>query len=294
VFVKKHYSGLAISYAGTGGGARKLFASPAPVKKNDSRLNRQKRSIHDAVEWMRQNATYRPLIFCCTVPVQSDWSMQNTNVSKFCDNIRQTYECKNYVWVREYTGAGRPHYHFVADVPFMDAVPLSRYWSSLFGDSYVNDHAVRMGTAPPNRKFFVNSPRMARYLTKYMGKAIGDSERSGEKKIRTFGHSLECWQKSQPVTYEVKYLEQKEVRRDIFGSVNGTKYTPGDEVELITDISRSFTLCEDSANQLYEVYGHVPDHLKQFDDTAYSWICPNPLHRVYYGVPKKMQKAGRR
>lgn len=293
VFVKKHYSGLCISYAGTGGGVKSLF--PIPTKKNDSRLNRQKRAVHDAVEWIRQNATYKPLIFCCTVPVQSDWSMQNTNVSKFCENLRENYECKNYVWVREYTGQGRPHYHFVSDSPFMDAKKLSLYWSGLF-EVPNNFWSIRMGTNParPPVNYFVNSARMARYLTRYLGKAIGHEERRGEKAIRTFGHSEECWQKSQPVTYECRYVETKERRLDVFGSVNGTKYRPGQSVEVITDISRSFTLCENSENELLEIYGNVPEHLKVFDDTNYSWFCPNPLHRVYYGLPKKMQKVQKR
>lgn len=287
MFVKKHYSGLCISYGGTGGGVRSL--SPTPSKPNNSRLNRQKRQVHDAVEWMRRNAVYKPLIFCCTVPVQSDWSMQNTNVSKFCDNIRSNYDCKNYVWVREYTGGGRPHYHFVADVPFFDAPTLSRYWSSLFAEC--NSNSIRLGTAPPNRKFFVTSARMARYLTKYMGKGIGTSEEKGQKTIRTFGISQECASKSKPVVFEVKYEQTNErVITGMFGKINGVMMYPEDE-HVQFDIKRTFTLCENSANELVEVYGNVPDEYKTFDDKQYSWICPNPLHHVYYGLPKKMQKA---
>lgn len=292
MFVKKHYSGLCISYAGSGGGRRSL--SPTPAKPNNSRLNRQKRQVHDAVEWMRRNAVHKPLIFCCTVPVQSDWSMQNTNVSKFCENIRSNYDVKNYCWVREYTGAGRPHYHFVADAPYMDAVALSRYWSSLFGESALN--SIRMGTSPANPpvRYFVNSARMARYLTKYMGKSIGDEEhKDGEKKIRTFGISQECAAKSRPVVYEAKYIYTKEIFTNVHGKVNGTMIKMGEEVELTTDIKRCFTLCENSEGELVEVYGQVPDEYKVFDDTNYSWFCPNPLHHVYYGLPKKMQKAGR-
>lgn|ERR1041384_424638 len=291
MFVKKHYSGLCISYGGTGGGNRSL--SPTPSKPNNSRLNRQKRQVHDAVEWMRKNAVYKPLIFCCTVPVQSDWSMQNTNVSKFCENIRSNYNVKNYCWVREYTGAGRPHYHFVADSPFIDAVPLSKYWSSLFQSTAAN--SIRMGTAPGRRggvKYFVDSSRMARYLTKYMGKSIGDGEvKNGERKIRTFGISQEVGKKSLPVVFEVKYEQMNErVVSGLFGKINGVMMYPEDE-HIQFDIKRVFTLCENSENELVEVYGNVPDEYKTFDDKQYSWICPNPLHHVYYGLPKKMQKA---
>lgn len=93
------------------------------------------------------------------------------------------------------------------------------------------------------------------------------------------------------MTYEAKYIETKETRRDVFGKFNGTKYKIGQAVEVITDIQRAFTLCENSEKELIEVYGNVPEHLKEFDDTVYSWICPNPLHRVYYGIPKPHHKA---
>jgi len=291
VFVKKHYSGLCISYSGTGGGAKSI--NPSPTAKNNSRLNRQKRSIHDAVEWMRKNATYKPLIFCLTVPVQSDFTLQNTNVSAFCENLRSSYSAKNYVWVREFTYSGRPHYHFVADTPFLDAVNISRYWSGLFGETNVN--SIRLGTNPSKGvKYFVDSPMMSRYLTKYMGKGIG-KDVSNERIIRTFGHSVECWRKSQPITYKVEYNETTKVIRlgDLGGTYNGVKYLPHSDLEMIDNISRKFTLCENSEKELIEVYGNVPDHLREFDDSRFSWICPNPLHRVYYGLPKKMQKAGK-
>lgn len=200
----------------------------------------------------------------------------------------------NYVWVREYQSTGRPHYHFVADAPRLDVIHLSHYWNSLFDGAVDRGNSIRLGTAPPDRKMFVDSPTMARYLTKYMGKGFGKNEPDSQRQLHTFGHSQECWQKSRPVTYEATYIEQKETRYDVFGKFNDTKYRIGDAVQVITDIQRSFTLCENSANELVEVYGNVPDEYKVFDDTQYSWICPNPLHRVYYGIPKPMQKVNRK
>lgn len=295
--VKRHYSGLCIAYepmSNPGGERKKLLFPSSNSKSNTSRINRQKRAIHDATEWMRLNSHYRPLIFCLTVPVQSDWKLQNSNVSKFCENLKKTYDAKDYLWVREYTGAGRPHYHFVSDCPMLPAVDLSHYWSGLFGSDSAN--SIRLGTAPGKtgkRQMFVNSPRMSRYLTKYMGKAIGEEENrgGGNRKIRTFGHSLNCWKQSRPITYESTYTYREKIKAQIMVPCRKTFTLVPQEVEIGTKIHREFKLCENSEGELMEVYGNVPEDLKEFDNTEYSWFNPNELHRVYYGFMKKSIRA---
>lgn len=261
--------------------------------------------IEDMLSWLRFNSVHKPLIWCNTVPVQSDWSLQNENVSKFCENIRKRYGVKNYVWVREYTGGGRPHYHFVGDSPFWDAIEMSRYWSGLFGEKNVN--SIRLGTRPMpghKRKFFINSNKMARYLSKYLGKAVGDNEKKSERKIRTFGHSQEVAKKSAPIVYEsnIEYVK-KEVQAMAQFNPEGYKYPghvvkmiPENSFELVDRIERKFSLCENSSNELIEVYGNIPDDLKEFDDSNYRWFIPPKIsqlgHKIYFGTPKKMQKAG--
>lgn len=240
---------------------------------------------------MRRNAKHKPLIFVATIPIECNHLLHNENLKKFCEVLRRRRGVENYVWVREYTLAGRPHYHFVADAPRLDAVALSEYWSGLFNATAVN--SIRLGTAPPSRKMFVDSPGMARYLTKYMGKGLSDEERDSGRRVRTFGMSEEVAAKSAPITYEATYTDTKEVRRDVFGSFNGTKYRIGDAVEVVTGYERHFTLCENSQGELLQVYGNIPDELRELDTTSYSWFCPNPEHKVYFGLPKKMQKARR-
>jgi len=230
---------------------------------------------------MRLNSTHKPLIFAATVPINADFTLQNSNLSKFCENLRSNYDVKNYVWVREYQDNGRPHYHFVADAPFIDARKLSLYWSGLFCTDRIN--SIRMGTNPkrPPVRYFVNSPTMARYLTKYMGKELGTHEEGKRRGIRTFGHSVECWKKSQPVKYEATF-NRKFV----------TMTSPyGEDVDMLENISRTFTLCEDAEQNLIEVYGKVPDELREFDDSQYTWFKPNPLHEVWYGLPRSWKRS---
>jgi len=101
--------------------------------------------------------------------------------------------------------------------------------------------------------------------------------------------SEEVAAKSAPVVYQVNYVESKTVYTNVFGKVNGTSYKPGQSVELISDIKREFVLTDESKSQLHSAYGQIPPKFESFDDREFSWICPNPLHHVYYGIPKKRQ-----
>lgn len=305
--VKLHYSGIAISYQERGSSSKNLTPSPILSK---SKSNRDKRKVQDICYWLLKNSKYRPLIGVNTLPVSvgvgSKYSETfiSESLSRFWENLRKNYDVQNYVWVREYQPeSGRTHFHWVADSPYFDIVKVSKYWSGLFGSDAVN--SIRLGTNPkfPPRKFFLDSPKMARYLGKYLGKGLQDSSSN----LKMFNHSHECERKSRPVVYDVRYKTEKTgrtFRTEAFTEVT-TRYPlyqaigghivykeetgPGyGPVEIQEEtIAREFTLCENSENELVEVYGHVPDHLRVFDDKAFSWICPNPIHRVYYGVPKR-------
>lgn len=177
-------------------------ALPVPGREQGSLYSQQKHAISDAVEWMRTNSTHKPRIFVATTPGLIDYKTERRYVSALTHNLRNGHGMRNYVWVREMTKKGYPHFHFVADIPQIDPVKLSLYWSGLFGEDAKN--SIRFGTAPGangKRKFWIDSPRMSWYLTKYIGKAIGESEKSSRRKFRTFAISQEARQMSQPVLY---------------------------------------------------------------------------------------------
>jgi len=162
---------------------------------SDSRNGRQKRQIANAVEWIRLNVIYKPLVFTLTVPVLSDYRTQNKNVSLFFENFRKNYDCIEYVWVREYQMNGRPHYHTVCDVAKFDVKKVNNYWSGLWDSTAPN--SLRL-----NRKYnrFVgDSTRLCWYLCKYLGKSIADHEKG--LKVRKFAISNKANKESQPKIY---------------------------------------------------------------------------------------------
>lgn len=180
-----------------------------------SRYGYQKRQIANATEWIRLNAVHKPMIFVCTTSWNWGSDIYHPKIETFTNNLRNGYNCKNYLWVREFTGSGLPHYHFIADLPFIrDPVGLSRYWSRLFG--YNSPNCVRLGSKPGpdgKRRYYVNSRKMAFYLAKYLSKDRGDEKRkifpgswmSATVPGRTFGISHTAGQLSQPIQFKATY-----------------------------------------------------------------------------------------
>jgi len=145
VKIKVHITGYATCYEAF---SQKPKSEPRP---NDSRpqgslYSQQKHAIADAVEWIRQNSKYKPRIFVATTPGFIDPPEEGRTISKLIDNLKKTYGLQEYVWVRELTKRGYPHYHFVGDIDKFDPVKLSLYWSSLFGVDSKN--SIRVGSKP--------------------------------------------------------------------------------------------------------------------------------------------------
>lgn len=170
----------------------------------------QKRKIADACEYMRIKPVHKPIIFVATSPGFTDLASERSLIKSFTHNLRNGYGCKNYVWVREFTGAGFPHFHFVADMPDMDVVTLSLYWSSLFNSDAKN--SIRLGSKPDKhgrRSYYLTGKRHAWYLTTYLSKSIGQSERGaleGKRSFRTFAVSRELAKLSQPTEFKAKMV----------------------------------------------------------------------------------------
>jgi hypothetical protein len=207
---------------------------------NGSLHSRQKRSIADACEWLRltQTRDKKALIFVLTSPGHTSLANTPKFISKFVDNMRANYGMGDYVWVREMTKAGYPHFHFVAHwhpakwfltdsdnqtkaenqinhtVFESKVTTISKYWSGLFGSDAKN--SVRFGSYNPRTKrrtFYLSTDRHAWYLTKYLGKNIGSGsldylmeagfpQARYKKTVRAFGMSENVALLSEPELFE--------------------------------------------------------------------------------------------
>lgn len=223
--LKVHLSGVAIVYGESVKGSPSLFSKPNKERPNGSLYNRQKRSIRDATEFLRRHQTKdsRAMIFCLTSPGFTSLANTPKFISYFCENMKANYGMKDYVWVREFTKRGFPHFHFIAhwNNPkwFFEErriEKISLYWSRLFDSDAKN--SVRLGSFHPvtkKRCFYVTHPKQCHYLAKYIGKNIGESfDYLGEagfpsvkyrKSIRSFGMSQNVAEFSQPMLFKDHY-----------------------------------------------------------------------------------------
>jgi hypothetical protein len=218
-----------------------------------SLYSQQKRKIADACEYMRGNATHKPIIFVATSPGYTNLANEKQLIKKLTHNLRNGYDCKNYVWVREATKMGFPHFHFVADMPDFDCLALSEYWSRLFSSQARN--SIRLGTYPKNgkRQYYLKGKRMCWYLTKYLGKSIGTKEKSEmfKREFRTFAVSRELAKQSLPTEYESKMVRIG--ARSVQGM--GGKKTVGIDVRVFQQVDQAgnvtSTLSEIEAQQTW-------------------------------------------
>lgn len=262
--IKQHLCGLAIAYDG-----RKIRQTDKPNpdgRPQGSLFNQQKRKIADATAWMIQNCNPKPLIMTATTPGFLDHASESSLISKLTANLRNGYGVRHYLWVREFTQAGHPHFHFLVDTPFLDAVKLSRSWSSYFGSDAIN--SIRLGSKPGKdgkRVMRLQNMRMAWYFSKYFGKSLGKAEQGATNKMRSFRRfhiSRELARESEPLVFE-DCIE-----------------------ELYTGLrQRSFFLNEAQAEKFYDQERPPPT----FNPYKYTWNWTG--HGLTYtGIPKQWHK----
>lgn len=102
--------------------------------------------------------------------------------------MRKNYEMGEYVWTREYTKAGVPHFHCVADwfhpSRFFACdissrnnliTSISLTWSNYFQSDSVNSVWLG-GKWYGKRIYYLRTRAQSRYLVKYMGKTFGEAK----------------------------------------------------------------------------------------------------------------------
>jgi len=263
MIIKSHLCGIAVAFDRfegeqyeDNGDPRGQFFNSTQGRPQGSRYSQQKRKIADACEFMRKNSKHKPRIFVATCPGYISGANEIQVIKKLTHNLRNGYGCKKYVWVREFTKMGYPHFHFIADIPEFDATKLSLYWSALFNSSAPN--SIRLGTAPRCNKcrtkldkkgdqcfrsgcggvakveYFLKDKRMTWYMGKYIAKGVGKHEnphvRVGvqpdyetyfeyEIPIRRFAVSQELAKLSAPQEFKSKMIRQETGRHAL--TVNG-------------------------------------------------------------------------
>lgn len=189
------------------------------------------------------------------------------HIATFVHNLKETYGCSRYVWVRELNSHGAPHYHFVCDIDRIDdPVKLSRYWSGLFGREANN--SIRLGSKPNKegrRLYYLENRRHCFYLAKYLGKSFAPSLDLGAVRLvgRKFGMSQEVSRQSVPQKFEARLHFQ--TFSDTVLSASGQQVT-----RPAVCVGRTFE------NSNGEIFNHH----------HYLWK-QHPIHNVFFGTPRE-------
>lgn len=89
----------------------------------------------------------------------------NPMLNRFITNMKKTYDMGNFLWTRENTKKGYPHFHLLCDIPFQPIKKINDAWCSAVG-SY-SPNAVRL---PKDKSIVEDLERTCRYVTKYISK----------------------------------------------------------------------------------------------------------------------------
>lgn len=221
MIIKQHLCGYHVAYQERG--HIKKNDAPVPGREQGSHYSQQKRRIADAVTFIQSQSrpTCRPLIFVATSPGYLDHANEPKFISRLVDNLKKGYSMDNYIWVREFTKKGFPHFHFIANIPLRPSKPhrirkvlvpfdpkkLSLTWSGYFGSTAIN--SIRLGSKPDkygNRALYLsNDQRKAWYLAKYIGKSRGQEEIVSKSRIRAFSMDQKTSSSIDPVLFKSEY-----------------------------------------------------------------------------------------
>lgn len=118
----------------------------------------------------RSNAvTFVTFTFGCDIDCHS----ANYCFSKFLDNFKKTYRLKSYIWTRELTERGRPHFHMICDFPFVPIQTLNDAWNHAKNEfDMPSKNSVRL---PPDGSIIKSMDRCIRYVCKYVSKTLGQT-----------------------------------------------------------------------------------------------------------------------
>ena len=131
-------------------------------------------------------------------------SAENLNkcFSKFIDNMKQNFQLKSYIAVRERGEEnGRLHYHFIASIPFVPFSKINKAWCSALSEYfYPSNNAI---SSAPKNVIIKDALAAAKYVSKYLSSTL----KAKEENSRVLFHSHDLTELAVDISeYNVKEL----------------------------------------------------------------------------------------
>lgn len=122
----------------------------------------------------------------------------NPALHRFITNLRKNYGLNGFIWTRENTKKGVPHFHILCDMPYQPIQKINNAWCEAIG--MFSKNAVRL--PKDHRGIIEDIEKTTKYVTKYITK--NEKERFSE---RCYGISQNA--KTEPIRlseFDFKYI----------------------------------------------------------------------------------------
>lgn len=158
-----------------------------PVQKAERKFGIKKTHVRSACLacWGRKKSK-NMLFITFTFPYEPSEIEAKKIWKLLLDSLRNTYNIKNYVWVKERQKTGRLHYHVIVDSDRIGISKLQSTWNNHINNvnprCAVSNNSVRLGNNPVIRTV----KAVSCYLSKYISKDVGEKYTQ-----RAWGTSIE-------------------------------------------------------------------------------------------------------
>ena len=202
-------------------------------------------------------------------PIKPDVKI-NPMLNRFITNMKKNYGMESFLWTREDTKKGRPHFHILADMPYQPIQKINNAWCKSI-DMY-SGCAVRL---PENSKAIINDiDVVCRYITKYITK-----RKDGTKKPQKEYFSERCYSISQDIMSEAIRLQWFDVRgmEDDIGKDLKYRYHQYATCIKIWDFFKK----SDYFVEILGNYTEIAETLQTPPEKPKSWV--NPYNQLKIG-----------
>ena len=153
---------------------------------------------------------YKIVFLTLTFPEKIEKGVKvNPMLNSFLTNMKKTYGMGNFLWTRENTKKGQPHFHLLADLPYQPIQKINSAWCSAIG--MYSGCAVRL--PEENNSIVDEIDKVCRYTTKYLSKTVEGYKKPAKEYFPERCYSTSYKIKSEPVKlswFDMRQLEEDE------------------------------------------------------------------------------------
>lgn len=173
--LKLYWNGEISFSMGVGCKDKEIMKNLANKERKFAITNKTYRELLAACIKMKIEAKNGIIFFTATFPFDPTEAEAQKIFRNFMKNLKLNYHVETYIWVKERQKSSRLHFHFLADIPYVNIKRLQDCWNNCIKNIQpyimVSNNSLRL---PNSRKFgnvVSDISQLARYMGKYLSKS---------------------------------------------------------------------------------------------------------------------------